>query len=353
MAPSFQYSIETVEEGLLEMLVTCAGILVVDIIAADLPKVSDPGELIFTPRSIEVHLGGHSGNVSIDLRKLGLEKGYVSSIGAIGEDLFGDFLEAQLKAYGIITHLQRVPNVATSKDLILVVKGEDRRYHVDVGANWFLSPDHVLSVVSEEKPKIFYAGGVGLTGKLDEHLPEVLLKIKNLGSLTFIDPVTPYGRGWGFLIPTMKWTDIFHCNIYEAKQITGRHNPHEAARALIEKGASLVVISHGDGGLRAETREYSVEMPAFRVPVVDPTGAGDALCAGIMSGLLKKMNRKHGDIANLSVEDLVDILLEGEAAGAACVTMVGTTTAVTRKNVDKILKEQGEILKRNVKVSPV
>jgi sugar/nucleoside kinase (ribokinase family) len=347
------FLIEPIEAGLLKMLVTCAGILVVDIIAADLPKISEPGELIFTPRSIEIHLGGHSGNVSIDLRKLGLESECVSSIDAIGEDLFGDFLEAQLKGYGIVTHLQRVQNAATSKDLILVVKGEDRRYHVDVGANWFLSPDYVLSVVSEEKPIIFYAGGVGLTGRLDENLPNILLKIKNLGSLTFIDPVRPYRRDWDFLIPAMIWTDIFHCNIYEAKQITGKDNPHEAARTLIEKGASLVVISLGDRGLIAETSRNIIEMPAFKVPVIVPTGAGDALCAGIMSGFLRKTDRRHTDIVNLSVEDLVDILLEGEAAGAACVTMVGTTTAVTRENVNKILREQSEILKRNVKVFPV
>jgi len=75
------------------MLVTCAGILVVGLIAAHLPKVSDPGELIFAPEGIEVHMGGHAGNVSIDLRKLGLKQGEVSSIGAVGEDVFGDFLE--------------------------------------------------------------------------------------------------------------------------------------------------------------------------------------------------------------------------------------------------------------------
>lgn len=334
------------------MLVSCAGILVVDIIAADLPKVSESGELVFTPRSIEIHLGGHSGNVSIDLRKLGLKERSVSSIGAVGEDLFGEFLEDQLKSYGIVTHLQRVHNAATAKNLILVVKGEDRRYHVDVGANWFLSPDYVLSVINEEKPVVFYAGGVGLTRRLDEKLPEVLMKIKDLGSLTFVDPVRPYMRDWGFLIPAMKWTDIFHCNIYEARQIVGKDNPHEAARTLIEKGASLVVISLGDRGLIAETGKNIIEMPAFKVPAVDPTGAGDALCAGIMSGFLSKMNRRHGDIVDLSVEDLVDVLLEGEAAGAACVTMIGTTTAVTRENVNKILREQGEILKRNVKVFP-
>ena len=48
------------------MLVTCAGILVVDLIAANLPKVSDPGELTHAPKGIGVHMGGHAGNVSIE-----------------------------------------------------------------------------------------------------------------------------------------------------------------------------------------------------------------------------------------------------------------------------------------------
>ena len=54
-------------EGYEKMLVTCAGVYVVDIFAADLPKVSDPGELVYAPRGIEVYIGGHSVNVSINL----------------------------------------------------------------------------------------------------------------------------------------------------------------------------------------------------------------------------------------------------------------------------------------------
>ncbi len=332
------------------MLVTCAGILVADIIAADLPKISSPGELVFAPNGIEIHLGGHSGNVSIDLIKLGLKEGYVSSIGAVGEDVFGLFLERELKRHGVKTHLQKVSDVGTSKNLVLVVKGEDRRFHVDNGANWFLSPDYILSIVSEEKPIIFYAGGVGLTGILDKQLPEVLQKVKDLGSLTFVDPVTPYMHGWDFLFPAMKWIDVFHCNRDEVEQITGRKDPWEAGKVLVEKGVNLVVISLGDEGLIAETRNELFEMPAFKVPVVDPTGAGDALCAGIMFGLLQKTGYKRLDIRSLSTEELTEILLIGEAAGAACVTMVGTTTAVTGEKVEKILREQGEELRRNVKV---
>ncbi len=336
------------------MLVTCAGILAVDLIAADLPKVSDPGELTFAPRGIGVHLGGHAGNVSIDLMKMGLNPGEVSALGPVGEDIFGDFIENILKEHKIVTHLQRVHAVATPKDLVLVVVGEDRRFHVDNGANWYISPDYVRSVMMEEKPLIFYVGGVGLMGEFDERLADTLKKAKEIGCLAFIDPVAPYKHGWDPVISALKWTDIFHCNKDEAASMTGKREPEEAAKVFIDKGAQLVVISLGEKGLIAETKGNLFKMGAFKVPVVDPTGAGDAFCAGVIRGLLRATNCKRCKVSDLSKEGLTRVLLEGEAAGAVCVTMVGTTTAVTKENVDRLLKEQGStILNRNVRISPL
>jgi len=336
------------------MLVTCAGILVVDLIAANLPKVSSPGELTYVPSGIEVHMGGHCGNVSIDLRKLEIEKGRVSAIGAVGKDIFGDFLENLLEKHGVITHLQRISEAGTSKDLILVVKGEDRRFHADIGANRYLNPDYILRVLEDERPRVFYVGGVGLTETLDKHLPSVLRKAKELGCITFVDPVKPYMHGWDFITSSMRWIGIFHCNDDEGKEITGEGNPEKAAISLREEGAKIVIISLGERGLIAATEDAIIEMPAFKVPVIDPTGAGDALCAGIIRGFLRIVDRRGRGVSDLSPERLTNVLLEGEAAGAACVTMVGTTTAVTDENVSKILKEQGEkILSRHVKIKPL
>ena len=323
------------------MLVTSVGILVADVIAADLPKVSDPGELIFTGRNIELHIGGHAANVSIDLMKLGLEKGTVSSVGAVGDDIFGNYVESVLERHGVIHHLQKVKGVATSKDLILVVKGEDRRYHVDVGANWYLNLEHVFSVLDEEKPTIFYVGGVGFMGEFDEKLPIVLQKAKDMGCLTFVDPVAPYRHGWDIVIPALDWADVFHCNNLEAAEITGEKDPTKAAEILLDQGTKFVIISLGEEGLITVTKDAVFKMPAFKIRVVDPTGAGDAFCAGVLRGLVRVAYRKRLDITDLSEEELARIVLEGEAAGAACVTMVGTTTGVTEENVDKILKEQG------------
>jgi len=36
-----------------------------------------------------------------------LKKGSVSSIGAIGNDIFGEFIEKELKKYDVIIHLEK------------------------------------------------------------------------------------------------------------------------------------------------------------------------------------------------------------------------------------------------------
>ncbi len=60
-----------------------------------------------------------------------------------------------------------------------------------------------------------------------------------------------------------------------------------AARALVQAGVRLAVITLGSEGLYYATSEESGRIPAFAVDVVDPTGAGDALTAAVAYGLLE------------------------------------------------------------------
>ena len=326
------------------MLVTCAGILVSDIITANLPRISDPGGVTYAPSGIKLCIGGHSANVSIDLIKLGLPKGEVSSVGAVGEDFFGDFMENELKKHHVITHLQRVREARTSMNLILVVKGQDRRFHIDVGANYWLTPDHVQAILKEEKPLIFYVGATGLLGKFDEQLVDTLQKAKKLNCITFVDPIAPHKHGWNTLLSALKWTDILHCNNIEALNMTNNKELKEAMETFMKEGVNLAVITMGEHGLVAKTKKFRLTMPAFKVPTIDPTGAGDAFCAGMVYRLVQMMRHKKLEMLKMPIGDLTSVLLEGEAAGAACVTDVGTITAVTRENVDKLLKEQGSTI---------
>jgi len=330
--------------------VTCAGIFVVDLIAADLPRVSRPGELTFAPRGIGTYIGGHSANVSIDLVKLGIAEGEVSCVGAVGEDLFGSFVEETLRKHRLKVNLQRTKKTGTSVDLILVVKGQDRRYHVDVGANLCLSPSYVLSIVRKENPLIFYVGATGLLGEFDAELAEILREAKTRGSVTFVDPVVPYRKGWAHLLEAMEWIDVFHCNDKEASSITNDSDVIGAIRSLVDAGPKIVAVSLGGKGVMAATRNRLVRMKAFRVGVVDPTGAGDAFCAGTIHSLLRHVRRHGNRSLALADDDLIGVLLEGEAAGASCVTAVGTTSAVTRKNVDVLLDAQGSRVRRSARI---
>lgn len=330
------------------VLVTCAGIMVADIILADLPKVCQPGELVFAPRGISLYIGGHAANVPIDLIKLGVRRDGVSTVGAVGKDPYGDFIESILAEHGIQIHIAKIEEAGTAKSVVLVMRGEDRRIYHDVGANYFLDPDYVKAILREERPLIFYVGATGLLGRFDEQLFDVLEVAKAQNCLTFVDPVTPYQHGWGYIREALELVDVFHCNNFEASDMTGISDFREALKSISEEGVKLAIVSTGENGLVAAAKKMVFEMPAFKVPVVDPTGAGDAFCAEIIRALVEM--DKLRNISKLPTRNIMNILLRGEAAGAACVTGMGTTTSVTVKKVNELMLQQGLEIRKRAKI---
>ncbi|MBO3763332.1 MAG: carbohydrate kinase family protein [Thermoproteota archaeon] len=320
--------------------VLTSGFIVADIIAADLPKIADPGRLIFAPRGIKLTIGGHPCNVSIDLIQLGLEKGSVGIVGAIGKDVFGSFVRNTLEEKGVVTYLTELSEVGTTKVLALVVKGEDRRFHADLGASWYLDPKAVSKIIFEQKPKIVYTAS-GICGKFDERLSDVLKTAKEVGSLTFVDMIEPYGKQWNYIIEHLEYADIFHCNDIELKNIFNKDSIESAMRVAKEKINGITFVTLGGKGALAVLRDgRGIRQSGFNVDVVDPTGAGDAFSAGIIYNLLT--NKKLSNLSEISIEELKKLLMFGQATGAACVTGIGTTTSVTRENVNSIIDLQGE-----------
>jgi pseudouridine kinase len=63
--------------------------------------------------------------------------------------------------------------------------------------------------------------------------------------------------------------------------------PIEIARRLMRKGVSLAVVTLAERGLCYATAEESGHLPAITVPIVDPTGVGDALTAAVVFGILE------------------------------------------------------------------
>jgi sugar/nucleoside kinase (ribokinase family) len=320
------------------MQVLCAGSFVVDIVVPHLISIPQPGGLVYAPRGITVGPGGHAANVSIDLAQLGQRD--VVAAGCIGDDAMGHFMVGCLQVAGVEPRPEVVKAASTAKNIAITVEGEDRRFISELSANSLLSSGHLIKLL-EFHPRLFYLGTVGGLKFVDAELTKVLRAAHQVGAAIVVDVIPPMESDWGHLLKGLREVDFLHCNDVEARMITGEEDPVEAAFRLVNGGAGTAIVSRGGLGLVAVRPGEAIEMPAFDVDEVDTTGAGDALCAGFAHFLL---GSGIGDLRRPDTSSLRDALVEGQAAGAACVTAPGATTAVTFSKVLGLIESQRKSL---------
>jgi sugar/nucleoside kinase (ribokinase family) len=332
---------------ILVLKVLAGGFLVADIVVADLERIASPGELVYAPRGIVLSIGGHPANVSVDLVKLGVQPDSIGVCGAVGNDFFGDFIVRTLGGYGLKLFIERVP-ASTNKNVILVVKGEDRRFHVELGASNLLKPETLVELAERERPGIFYLAS-GITDLVDARIGEVFERAARVSRITFSDSVQPHGKGWSYILPAFPHVAVFHCNESEAKGLTGAADLEGALRRLLGWGVKLALVTMGERGAVAANRRWVVEQPAFKVEVVDPTGAGDAFCAGVIWKLLE-LGFSAGELSEAGGEELAELLLYGQAAGASACTAPGTTEGVTKAKVEELVEGQSRSLLEKTRI---
>ena len=327
--------------------VLLVGFLVADIVVPELNRIAEPGELIFVPKGIYLSIGGHPANIAIDLVKMGFNPKDIMLISAVGKDIFGDFIVNTLNEYGLDLMIERV-EVPTNKNVILVVKGQDRRFHVEVGASLYIPVVKVLKILESCKPTILYISS-GILGKIDDELERILRRARQLDVLTFIDVVKPYDKTWDFLIDALPYVNILHCNDRELIDITNEKELNRAIEKVVKSGVELLFVTLGEKGAMAINKSGILIQPAFKIEVVDPTGAGDAFCSGVILKLLEKYEDsiKILDISNIPIEEISEIMLFAQALGAQACRGPGTTTAINKEEVYNLLEKQGsEILKK-------
>ncbi|QFZ75667.1 hexose kinase [Streptomyces fagopyri] len=83
--------------------------------------------------------------------------------------------------------------------------------------------------------------------------------------------------------------DIVKPNADELAELTGSHEPLQATRDARRRGAHAVVASLGDQGLLAHTPEGLWRATPPRRVHGNPTGAGDSVVAGLLSGLVEHL----------------------------------------------------------------
>lgn len=319
---------------------------VADIIVAGLPKVADPGQGTRPSEGIQMHVGGHPTNISRNLVKLGVPPRNIYLEAAIGNDVFGQFIESELQKFKINLNLLKIGHIDTSKNVILVVKGEKRRNHFAPGASNYLDIDAVIDLLKEVEPALFYAGALG--GQLNDKIDLVLQEAKKMGCITFLDTPLHSRKKTSDIL---KYTDIIHLNDLEVSQYTGTNDINVSSELLVNHGVQIAFITFGHDGALVRTSRVGLRQKAFTVEMIDPTGPGDGFCSGILYCLYKRLEKERDMALNqLSLTELREMMLFGQAVGAVCVTGVGTTTAINFKAVSTLIEEQAEDVRNNTSI---
>jgi sugar/nucleoside kinase (ribokinase family) len=293
--------------------VGCAGLLVEDTFCGPMERLPPEGS-VSVLHDMPVRAGGCAANVAIDLAKQGVA---TEVVGCVGSDGGADLLAKTLSAHGVGSEMiSRVASYPTSKTVILLIDGQDRRYLHVPGANRAFTTDHIpRDWVS--RLKVFYLGGlfalpgIDLKGFLD------LLKFcRSSKVLTVVDVVVPHSlSGMDQLAPLLPHIDVFLPNEDEARAFTGVAAPLEQLECFKRAGANTVIVTRGGQGSVAMEAGRIWRCGSYQMKVIDPSGSGDAFTSGVIRGLLQGW-------------ELPKTLRYASAVGASATRAAGTTDSV-------------------------
>ena len=211
--------------------------------------------------------GGKGANQAVAAARAGAR---VAFLGAVGDDLFGAELRADLREKHIdVTGLRTVPGVSGVAHIVVDGRGGNRIIVVP-GAN-----GEVTGVPEEHR-------------SLLEGVDALLLQLEL--PMEAVTAGARLGREKGvpvYLTPAparelpdelLAHVDVLVPNQHEAAAITGYDEPRAALAALLERVPEVLLTLGEDGSLYGRRGEEPVAVPARRVTAVDTTAAGDTFC---------------------------------------------------------------------------
>lgn len=237
-----------------------------------------------TPAHMSTRPGGVATNVARSVRKLGLK---TSLIGAVGSDGAATSLAARLKADGIDLALADRADYLTGQYIAL--------HNPDGSLAAACVDDRILS---EAAPHLFQDQITRLKETqpdalwfVDANLPADMLEAVTAGldpSRTIANAVSEAKAPR--LRPVVSRLSCLMLNRGEAIALTrlaDTTSSETLMKALRGMGARQVVLTEGASGVLVHDGKTMARFDALKTGVVDVTGAGDALAAGIIAALAR------------------------------------------------------------------
>jgi pseudouridine kinase len=266
------------------LVIGAAGVDIVGRVKSDLrPRTSNPAQIRFS-------FGGAARNVAENLVHLGTP---VTILTVVGKDQSGDqLLKAIAEAGANVEAVLRTSQHPTGTYLAVV--------NSDGGLQYGLDDMHALAALSPEyihaHEELFEQSSILF---IDANLPkETLRTVMSIAHRVKLpvcaDPTSeslavrliPYLPRLRMVVPNSGEASIL-CDWKSGP--TSRHEAIDAAKCMVSQGVEIAIVTMGELGVCYATSETSGYVPPVRTTIVDPTGAGDALTAAVLFGLLNQM----------------------------------------------------------------
>lgn len=266
------------------LVIGAAGLDMVGRVKKDLrPSTSNPAQ-------IRLSFGGAARNVAENLLHLGTP---VTFLSVVGRDSVGDqLIEAIAGAGANVEAVMHTSQFPTGTYLAILNREGKLQYGLDdMRLLAELSPSyiHAHEEIFEQASMLF------IDANLSKETLRTVLSIANRVRLPVCADPTSASLA-SKLIPYLPRLRLVVPNNIEASILCGQkiapsthREAMEAAKCLVSQGVEIAIITMAELGVCYATSETSGSVPPVRTDIIDPTGAGDALTAAVLFGLLNQM----------------------------------------------------------------
>lgn len=278
--------------------------------------------------------GGAPANVAVGLSRLGATSTF---IGKVGNDVLGHSLHDTLDKYGVHVDQIKLTDEAKTGITLVTLTAEGERsfeFYISPSADQLLHATDINEGAFKSS-SILHIGSISLINAVSKLATKTAINLARKHGLSISFDANIRHSLWindeqikQEIIPMLYETDIVKLSEEEIYFLTSAHDIGSGLQTLQKYNIPLLVITLGNKGCYLVKKDEHIHVPAMDVEVKDTTGAGDAFVAG----LLYNLNKHHGNLDNLSMEELKHIALFSTVCSGLAVSTKGAMTSLPTLN---------------------
>jgi ribokinase len=289
-----------------------------------IPGIPKCGETVMG-NGFFMNSGGKGANQAVACARQNAE---TVMVGTVGSDVFGEKLIKDLKASGVNAEYVRNHSMVPTGTALILINENNNRIVVVAGAN-----RETLPIQIEEALVGANQGDVLLT-QMEipyESVAFALKRAKEKGLYTILNPAPAQPLDDTLLSKV----DLVVPNETEAEKISGIplesvDFTEKSIQYFLKRGVKEVVITLGASGCVYGKTNTTIHIPAFNVPIVDTTAAGDTFVGSL-------------GVAVASGYSVVSALPRANAAAALAISKMGAQCSIpNNREIDMFLDQHSQ-----------